>query len=122
MPADRPIGPGAITSSKSPAFPLPYIFLPNTKVKPGSALAGGVVSGALWETTGCGCATFVVTSTRYTAIYTAFATLIMFVIWLYISWLILLVAAIDGVLEGRSLRDLSLPESGETKSGPGETP
>jgi len=73
------------------AFTLIYIFVPNTKVKPKSALVGGVVSGILWETTGWGFATFVVTSTKYTAIYSAFATLIMFMIWLYISWLILLI-------------------------------
>jgi membrane protein len=73
------------------AFTVIYIFVPNTKVKPVSALIGGVVAGILWETTGWGFAAFVVSSTRYTAIYSAFATLIMFMIWLYISWLILLI-------------------------------
>lgn len=73
------------------AFTLIYIFVPNTKVKAKSALVGGVVAGVLWETTGWGFATFVVSSTRYTAIYSAFATLVMFMIWLYVSWLILLV-------------------------------
>ena len=32
-------------------------------------------------------------SARYTAVYSAFATLILFMIWLYLSWLILLVGA-----------------------------
>jgi len=75
------------------AFTFIYVFVPNTKVKLKSALVGGVVSGVLWETTGWGFATFVVSSTRYTAIYSAFATLIMFMIWLYLSWLILLIGS-----------------------------
>jgi len=73
------------------AFTLIYIFVPNTKVKPRSALMGGIVSGVLWETIGWGFTTFVVSSTKYTAIYSAFATLIIFMIWLYLSWLILLI-------------------------------
>jgi len=73
------------------AFTLIYIFVPNTKVKPKSALIGGVVSGLLWETAGWGFTAFVVTSTKYTAIYSAFATLIIFMIWMYLSWLILLI-------------------------------
>jgi len=73
------------------AFTLIYIFVPNTKVKFKSALIGGAVSGILWETIGWGFTTFVVTSTKYTAIYSAFATLIIFMIWLYLSWLILLI-------------------------------
>lgn len=73
------------------AFTLIYIFVPNTKVRFKSALAGGIVSGILWETAGWGFTAFVVTSTKYTAIYSAFATVIIFMIWLYVSWLILLV-------------------------------
>lgn len=73
------------------AFTLIYMFVPNTKVKFKSALIGGIVSGILWETSGWVFASFIVNSTKYTAIYSAFATLIVFMIWLYLSWLILLV-------------------------------
>lgn len=73
------------------AFTLIYVFVPNTKVKFRSALIGGIVSGILWETSGWVFASFIVNSTKYTAIYSAFATLIVFMIWLYLSWLILLV-------------------------------
>lgn len=38
-------------------------------------------------------AEFVVNSTRYAAIYSGFAILIVFMIWLYVSWLILLIGA-----------------------------
>ena len=77
----------------SAAFTFLYIFLPNTKVKFGSALVGGIFAGVLWETTGWAFASFIVSSTKYAAIYSGFAILVMFMIWLYLSWLILLVGA-----------------------------
>lgn len=73
------------------AFTFIYIFVPNTKVKIRSALVGGLVAGILWETVGWGFAAFVVNSAKYAAIYSAFATLIVLLIWLYVSWLILLI-------------------------------
>ncbi len=75
------------------AFSFIYVFVPNTHVSIRSAIVGGVVSGILWETTGIAFATFVAGSTNYTAIYSGFAILIIFMIWLYISWLILLFGA-----------------------------
>lgn len=75
------------------AFTFVYVFVPNTKVRIVSALVGAAIAGALWETAGWLFASFVVNSAKYTAIYSAFATLIMFMIWLYLSWLILLVGA-----------------------------
>jgi len=75
------------------AFTFVYSFVPNTKVHLSSALTGAVVAGVLWESTGWAFASFVANSTKYTAIYSAFASLIMFMIWLYLGWLILLVGA-----------------------------
>jgi membrane protein len=75
------------------AFTFVYTFVPNTRVSFGSALTGGILAGILWESTGWAFASFVIASTKYTAIYSTFATLIMFMIWLYLSWLILLIGA-----------------------------
>lgn len=75
------------------AFTLVYTFIPNVKVKFKAALVGGLFGGILWETTGWVFASVVVSSTRYAAIYSGFAILIMFMLWLYLSWLILLVGA-----------------------------
>ncbi len=75
------------------AFTSIYVFLPNTRVGVRSALVGAAVAGFLWETAGWAFASFILTSTKYTAIYSAFATLILFMIWLYLSWLILLLGA-----------------------------
>lgn len=75
------------------AFTVIYIFVPNTRVKLKSAVLGGLIAGALWETTGWAFAAFVVNSAKYTAIYSAFASLILFMIWLYVGWLILLIGS-----------------------------
>lgn len=73
------------------AFTLIYIFVPNKKVKIKSALVGAIIAGLLWETAGWVFTSFISGSTKYTAIYSAFATLIIFFIWLYMNWLILLI-------------------------------
>ena len=75
------------------AFTFTYVFMPNTRVQVKSAVVGALVSGALWMAMGWAFTTFVVASTKYTAIYSAFATLILFMMWLYMSWLVLLIGA-----------------------------
>ncbi|MEE9280947.1 MAG: YihY/virulence factor BrkB family protein [Myxococcota bacterium] len=75
------------------AFTFVYVFVPNAKVRLLPALVGGVVAGVSWEALGFGFASVVASSTRYTAIYSGFAVLILFMIWLYLSWLILLIGA-----------------------------
>ncbi len=75
------------------AFTFVYMFVPNTKVRFRSALVGAVVSGMLWQASGYGFATFVAGSSKYTAIYSGFAILMFFMIWLYLSWFILLFGA-----------------------------
>lgn len=78
------------------AFTFLYLFIPNTRVELGPALGAGVVGGALWQTAGWAFAAFVATSTRYSAIYSSFAVLILFMIWLYVAWLVLLIGASVG--------------------------
>lgn len=75
------------------AFTFLYIFIPNTRVSIFAALTGGVVAGVLWQTTGWIFARFIANSASYAAIYSGFAILIVFMIWIYWNWLILLVGA-----------------------------
>lgn len=75
------------------AFTFLYVFMPNTRVRLRSALVGALVGGVLWQSVGWGFAAMMVGSTRYTAIYSGFAILIVFMIWVYLAWLILLVGA-----------------------------
>ncbi|MCC6347576.1 MAG: YihY/virulence factor BrkB family protein [Nitrospirales bacterium] len=77
----------------SAAFTFAYLFIPNTKVKLSSALVGGASAGILWETSGWAFTSFIVSSKQYSAIYSGFAILLLFMIWIYLSWLILLVGA-----------------------------
>lgn len=75
------------------AFTFIYVFIPNTRVRLRYAFAGALVAGVLWATAGWAFASFVVASARYEAVYSAFATLILFMFWVYLCWLILLVGA-----------------------------
>ena len=72
------------------SFTLVYLLIPNTKVKLLSALYGAVVATILWKLIGSLFTAFIVDSTNYTAIYSGFAILIIFMIWIYMSWLIIL--------------------------------
>lgn len=75
-------------------FSFIYLLVPNTRVKPKSALLGAVVAGLLWETSGLLFTSFVGGSTsKYTAIYSGFAIMLVSMIWLYLSWLILLIGS-----------------------------
>ncbi len=74
-------------------FTFFYLFVPNTRVKVGSAVVGALISGLLWETTSRAFSSIVVTSARYQAVVSSFAIPLLFMIWLYVSWLILLVGA-----------------------------
>lgn len=72
------------------AFTFLYKFIPNTQVKLAPALIGATVAGILWVTLGTLFASFVASSSSYTAIYSSFAILFFFMIWLYLAWFILL--------------------------------
>lgn len=75
------------------AFTFFYTMMPNTKVKLGSALWGGVVSGSAWQASSLIFAAFMVNSAKYDAIYSGFAVGILLLIWLYLNWLILLLGS-----------------------------
>lgn len=70
-----------------------YIFIPNTKVKVLSGVVGGVVAGTIWQVAQWGYLGFQVGVTKYNAIYGSFAQLPLFLIWLYLSWVIVLLGA-----------------------------
>lgn len=72
-------------------FTFLYRVIPNTQVNLTSALVGATVAGIAWGATGWAFATFIVKSAQYVAVYSAFAGLVVFMIWLYAAWVILLV-------------------------------
>ncbi|MFT6905457.1 MAG: membrane protein [Oleiphilaceae bacterium] len=75
------------------AFTFFYAMMPNTKVKFTSALWGGIVGGTAWQASSLIFTAFVVSSTKYDAIYSGFAVGILLLIWLYMNWLILLLGS-----------------------------
>ncbi len=74
-------------------FTFFYKMIPNTHVQVRSALVGGVSAALLWIIAEEVFAKFVVTSAKYSAIYSGFAVLILFLLWLYVGWMIVLIGA-----------------------------
>ncbi len=70
-----------------------YMVMPNTKVKFLSALVGGVISGTLFVLVQWAYVKFQIGVSQFNAIYGSFAALPLFLIWLRISWLIVLFGA-----------------------------
>jgi len=74
-------------------FAVIYVIVPATRVHRGAALAGGVLAGLTWEAAK-GLYTFAVGRFfRYDAIYGSVAAVPIFLLWLYISWTIVLFGA-----------------------------
>ncbi len=70
-----------------------YWFVPSAGVKWYAALAGGVVAAGLWKVSGWIFTAVVVGSGNYAAIYSAFASVLLFMVWVYVSWLIFLLGS-----------------------------
>lgn len=75
------------------AFTFIYIFIPNHKVKLSSAAVGGVVAGSMWQLAQWVYINWQIGAGKYNAIYGSFAQLPLLLIWLYISWVIVLLGA-----------------------------
>jgi membrane protein len=74
-------------------FSILYVIVPNTKVRLRNAVAGALVAGLAWELAKWGYTLFVARSVRYHAIYGSVAAIPIFILWLYLSWAILLFGA-----------------------------
>jgi len=74
-------------------FTFLYAFVPNTRVRFRAALAGGITAGVLWAASGAVFARVIAAATQMVAIYAGFAIFLAALIWIYLSWLILLIGA-----------------------------
>lgn len=74
-------------------FTIMYVLVPNTRVKATAAITGGVAAGMLWALIGKAFTAFIGYSSQMIAIYTSFAVVLTTLIWVYVSWLILLIGA-----------------------------
>jgi membrane protein len=75
------------------AFSVLYVIVPNAKVRLRPALAGGLFAGITWAASGQVFTGIVVAASRWEAIYSGFAIVIIVMIWMRLSWLILLLGA-----------------------------
>jgi len=75
------------------AFTLLYAIVPYRRIPLYHAMAGGVVAAALFELAKKGFTLFVTRFSTYEAIYGALAAVPIFLIWIYVSWLIILLGA-----------------------------
>ena len=74
-------------------FTFIYVFMPNTKVELKSALWGGILAGTIYQLVQLAYITFQIGVSNYGAIYGSFAALPLFLVWLQMSWLIVLLGA-----------------------------
>ncbi|MCC6488999.1 MAG: YihY family inner membrane protein [Candidatus Hydrogenedentes bacterium] len=75
------------------AFTALYALVPNTKVKWRYALLGGFVAGTLWSLTSAAYFGLQYGLSRNSMVYSTFALFPLLLIWIYLSWTILLFGA-----------------------------
>ena len=96
------------------AFALLYFAVPGTAVEPIHALVGGMVAGVLFELMKRGFAFYVSQVPTYTMVYGAFATVPLFLLWIYLSWVVTALGAVVTAL----LPDLIGPKRDQLWSMP----
>jgi membrane protein len=74
-------------------FSFIYIFMPNTRVELLSGVFAGVIAGTAYQLVQIGYIYFQVQISNYNAIYGSFAALPFFVVWLQLSWFVVLLGA-----------------------------
>ena len=100
---------------------LLYLLIPNTRVRIQPALIGSLVAALLWELGKVGFQTYVSVTLPYNALYGSLGLIPLFLLWVYISWLIVLFGleltyALQ-TLRGRRSR-LNAPQGDETLLDP----
>lgn len=71
-----------------------FYFVPNAKVRRREAIAGGLLAGVAFELGKRAFAAYLFQAPTYKTVYGAFAPFLVFLLWLYFSWLVTLAAAL----------------------------
>jgi membrane protein len=70
-----------------------YLFIPNTRVSLSAALLGAFIAGTLWQTTQMVYIWYQANIAPYNAIYGSFSQVPLFLVWMFITWIIILLGA-----------------------------
>jgi membrane protein len=76
------------------AFALLYVAMPNRRIRRADAALGGLVAGAAFEVMKRGFGLYIAHFPTYERIYGAFATVPIFLLWIYLSWVVVLCGAV----------------------------
>jgi membrane protein len=98
------------------AFTTLYVALPNTRVYFRDAVLGAFVAAILFEVAKSGFAYYVSTFSTYQFIYGAVAAVPIFLVWIYVSWLIVLFGAVVSYIKQRHREKSQRMEPSESDS------
>jgi membrane protein len=76
------------------AFTLAYVIVPSTSVRWLPAAAGGLLAAVLFEAAKAGFAYYVSSVPTYEIIYGALAAIPIFLVWIFLSWIVVLFGAL----------------------------
>jgi len=76
------------------AFTLVYYFVPNRAIRPRHALIGGLVAAFVFEIMKRSFTVFIAQIPTYTLVYGAFAVVPIFLLWIYFSWVVVVIGAL----------------------------
>lgn len=76
------------------ALALLYVAMPNRRIRPRDAIVGGLLGGIVFEVMKRGFAFYIAQFPTYTLVYGAFATVPIFLLWIYVSWLVVIFGAV----------------------------
>lgn len=75
------------------AFTVLYIVMPNRSIRLVNGVAAGLIAAVFFEISKLGFSYFIVNVASYEVIYGTLATIPVFLIWLYLSWMVILLGA-----------------------------
>ena len=79
-------------------FTVIYKIMPSADVRLRSALFGAAIAAILWQLAGMAFTAFIADSVNYTALYSGFAVVVVFFVWLNLAWLIVLLGGMVAYL------------------------
>ncbi|HEX9051454.1 MAG TPA: YihY/virulence factor BrkB family protein [Anaeromyxobacter sp.] len=89
---DFGLGLGSVMTVAAAIFAM-YVILPNVRVRVGSALLGAGIAALLWHGALVLHVQLQMGVARYSALYSVLGAIPIFLVWTYISWLVVLVGA-----------------------------